>query len=283
MKAEEIVSIVKRSIEVIEAENFKVLGITTDQGANFQRAFKLLNTLGDDFKISLNKKEYFIIRDPPHLLKRTRTHLANGDVILPDGKGNASWAHLRKLYQLDQMSSMRIVPKLSDKHIEDLKGANQMKVKFAAQVVSNTVSAALNYHVASGSIKAAAYATSTFLKNFNDFFYIFNSSSHREKTPLRRPICMQSNGTKYLNEILPWLQELATLNRRCQFLKGWCSNINVLQKLNAKMQAEGLPFISTRNLCQDPLELLFSKVRGIMKFPTAQNFIDCYAVASTKS
>ena len=80
-----------------------------------------------------------------------------------------------------------------------------MKVKFAAQVVSNTVSAALNYHVASGSIKAAAYATSTFLKNFNDFFYIFNSSSHREKTPLRRPICMQSNGTKYLNEILPWL------------------------------------------------------------------------------
>ena len=188
MKAKEIVSIVKRSIEVIEAENFKVLGITTDQGANFLRAFKLLSTLDNHFKISLNTKDYFIIRDPPHLLKRTRTHLANGDVILPDGKGNASWAHLRKLYQLDQMSSMRIVPKLSDKHIEDLKGANQMKVIFAAQMVSNTVSAALNYHVASGSIKAAAYATSTFLKNFNDFFDIFNSSSHREKTPLRRPI-----------------------------------------------------------------------------------------------
>ena len=85
----------KKIIEVIEEENFKVLDITTDQGANFQRAFKLLNTLGDDFKISLNKKDYFIIRDPPHLLKRTRTHLANGDVILPDGKGNASWAHFR--------------------------------------------------------------------------------------------------------------------------------------------------------------------------------------------
>ena len=41
--------------------------------------------------------------------------------------------------------------------------------------------------------------------------------------------------------------------------------------------------ISTRNLCQYPLELLFSEVRGIMKFPTAQNFIDCFAVASTKS
>jgi hypothetical protein len=160
-----------------------------------------------------------------------------------------------------------------------------MKVKLAAQVLSNSCSAALDCCVAEQEIESAAVATSTYCKEFNDLFHLLNSSSPQDRVPFRRPSSTDSDLTNFLEESLHWLKELDQLNkkRHCSFIMGWIHSINVILKLREISDEKHLPYLSTRNLCQDPLELFFGKIRLIQKFPDALSFINCYAKTSTAS
>ena len=98
-----------------------------------------------------------------------------------------------------------------------------MKVKLAAQVQSNSVSAGIDFCVAKNEFPPAASATSTYLKKFNDIFDILNSSSPKDKTPLRRPLHLQSQSISVLENSLIWLKNLQDLNssRKCHFIREW--------------------------------------------------------------
>ena len=69
MKAEFICNVIKTSIKAMENEGFHVLGVTSDQGPNFERTFKLLGATEQTPKIHVNERSYFVYRDPPHLIK----------------------------------------------------------------------------------------------------------------------------------------------------------------------------------------------------------------------
>lgn len=54
-----------------------------------------------------------------------------------------SWQYITDLYDADKNKQCRIAPKLTDANI-NLNNFQRMKVKYASQVLSNTVSVALN-------------------------------------------------------------------------------------------------------------------------------------------
>ena len=284
MKSESLITIVKKSIKVMEEENFEVLGITTDLGSNFTKTFRVLGCEEDRPFIEIDSKVYFIYKDPPHLLKCARNYLYRGDVSVPGFSDKAKWSHIIQFHDMDSKNTLRIAPRLTDHHLTNLHRANIMKVKYAAQVCSNSVAAAMEFSVMCGLLPPDARATSSILKKFNDVFDILNSASSKDKVPLRKPFRIGSESEKFLIEALDWFKELKKINsRRCQFISGFIQSINVILALSNKLGKSNLPYLATRRLCQDPLELHFGKVRQLGKYPDAYNFTKNYARIATAS
>jgi len=55
----------------------------------------------------------------------------------------ASWDHVKDLLEVVECDSLRMAPKLSRENVENLNFASKMKVKYACNVLSNTVAASL--------------------------------------------------------------------------------------------------------------------------------------------
>lgn len=180
IKSTFVEKIIKHAIRQLDLKGFIVLGITSDQGSNFERALKLLGSSPTDPTIKINNSKYFVHRDAPHLLKNARNYLLRGNVTVLSFSAKASFHHLKDLYELDLKSSFKMVPKLTKQHVYDLQYANKMKVKLAAQTLSNSCAAALNFCVANNKLQSSAAATAEYCKRFNDILDALNSSSPRD-------------------------------------------------------------------------------------------------------
>lgn len=285
MKSTSVAEVIKQSFEACESAGFIVKGITSDQGSNLQKAFSLLGYTEENPTIRIGDASCVVIKDPPHLLKSARNFLLNGNVTVPGYTSQACWKHLQDVYSQDSLRSLKCLPKISKQHLYDLKFSNKMKVKLASQVISKSFAAALNYAISKNQISSAAAATSSYCSKFNDLFDVFNSSNSKDKVPLRRPISIGSSGASFLQESHSWLSQLQKLNlsRRNVFLKGWRANITALFILLEDLKKYQIKYLSIRNLCQDPLELFFGKVRQLKRYPDAKDFSNCYAKIATSS
>lgn len=73
------------------------------------------------------------------------------------------------------MYSIRAAPKLTDSHISP-SSFEKMKVKYASQIFSATVSAGLSLYVRFGVISAEAITTAEFIDRVDKLFDLLNSS-----------------------------------------------------------------------------------------------------------
>jgi len=73
-----------------------------------------------------------------------------------------SWQYITDLYSTDKIKQCRIVPKLTDAHINP-NNFQRMKVKYASQILSNTVSAALNTYISLDILSPKAAFTAEFI------------------------------------------------------------------------------------------------------------------------
>lgn len=285
IKSNEIKPIITDVIAALQYEGFKVEGITTDQGSNFESCFCKLGASIDKPVININDQTYFVLRDPPHLLKSARNFILDKDVHVPGHGGKASWRHIIQLYETDQKSSLKLVPKLTDKHVYGLKQATKMKVKYAAQVLSHSVAASIEYLVSINKMEPEALATSTYCRRFNDLFDCLNSSSPFDIVKFRRPLTVNSDSSIYIQECLNFLENLQASNshRKPKFISGFRQSINVVLQLNETLSARGIPYLSTRKLCQDPIEHFFGKIRILSSRPTAYQFTYNYARIASSS
>ena len=71
-----------------------------------------------------------------------------------------------------------------------------------------------------------------------------------------------------------WLQELDKLNKghKVKFIKGFIQSLNVVIQLLDKLHKHNIKYLSTRNLCQDPLENFFGRIRSLNKSPDSKQF-----------
>ena len=140
-----LINVIKKSAELMEYEGFTVMGFTLDQLSNLEKTFRLLGAKPERPVIHFNNQSYFVHKDPSHLLKCARNLLMKKDVYVPGEQGKASWSHIEKLHEIDTKNSLRLCPKLTDKHIHGLKFGSSMKVILAAQVLSHSVSSGFLY------------------------------------------------------------------------------------------------------------------------------------------
>ena len=135
--------------------------------------------------------------DPPHLIKCTRNNLINYNFQF--GQHVASWQDIENFYVKDKMLSIRNAPKLTDKHIHPT-NFQKMKVKYATQIFSHTVAAAICTYVSLGGLSSCASGTAEFLLKFDSLFDCVNSSKLKAMKELRRPITTKSSHITFLQE-----------------------------------------------------------------------------------
>ena len=268
MKHDLITRVIQKSVKVMEDEGFNVLGFTTDQGSNFEKAFKMMGCTSDNPTVKFGEEHYFVYKDPPHLLKNARNFLERRNVHVPGVPGVASWNHIVTLHELDTKESLKLIPRVTHQHITGLKFSSRMKVKYAANVLSHSVASALNYLLDLGKLPSSASATSHYCQQINDIFDVLNSSSPRATNIFRRPYKTDGRSAIFLQEALDWLKLLKRNNsdRKQNFIDGFIQSINVVLLLSQKLKSMGIPYLSTRNLCQDPLELFFAKFGALTNF-----------------
>ncbi|GFN89953.1 transposable element p transposase [Plakobranchus ocellatus] len=87
-----------------------------------------------------NSTQYFVIYDPPHLIKSIRNNLHKSG--LKCGTSEVSWKYVEAFYAHDCKLPIRMAPKLTDKHIK-LPPFAALRVKLATQVMSHSVAAVI--------------------------------------------------------------------------------------------------------------------------------------------
>ena len=124
-----------------------------------------------------SEEPVFFMYDPPHLIKSLRNALMNYDIGFGDGS-IASWNFLKTLWSLDTARSLRLVPRLTAKHIF-LGLGKKMCVRLAVQTFSHSVYAGLMTYKARGLLHPDAQQTAIFVKTMNDLWDAFNCSDLR--------------------------------------------------------------------------------------------------------
>ena len=145
----------------------------------------------------------------------------------------------------------------------------RMKVKYATQALSHTVSCALQTHAlaADSPMPNSALRTADFIKRIDTLFDVFNSSKRFDSKPYKCAIQSGSIHTEFLLEMRTYLGELlkATKNgfTRPPCFLAWRVNISAVLDLWSDLQSEGYNYLRTRLISQDSLENLFGVLRAM--------------------
>ncbi len=268
---EKVLAIVHEALDKLKEIGLTVKVITTDQGPNF---VSLFNQLGVH-----KKKPYFVhsgrkvycMADVPHLLKSTRNCLSRNTI--ETSTGEAHWNVILEFYNKDKdMKDARMAPKLKKVHFDLEARGMKMKVKWAAQTLSRTVSAGIRTYSHFGQLGEHAIATATFVTNINNLFDAMNSSRQRGITKFKSGITCQDNDPllPFLQEMDTWLSSWKIINQRGEnitskfkFRDGWQMNIAAIKDLVVELRKDfNFEYLLTRKLCTDPLENLFAIIRS---------------------
>lgn len=135
--------VVKNVIKTVRDVGYTVVATVCDQGPTNVGALNLLKRFcgnpADSNYFIVNKEKVFIIFDVPHLFKSIRNDFLNGGTLVMANK-KAKWSHIIQLEEKNR-STLHFT-KITKLHV-DPKFRARMKVKLAAQILSNTVAAIL--------------------------------------------------------------------------------------------------------------------------------------------
>ena len=229
-------------------------------------------------------RNIYFFCDAPHLLKTTRNCLFNSGSgrrtrNMWNNEKHLLWEHIAKLYYSDLDSGLHQLPKLTVEHIT-LRSYSKMKVSMAVQVLSNTVSQALQRHYPSGE----AQETAKLCKMMNDFFDCMNVRSTTEYQRKRNALLAPYRSTD--DERFDWLQ-----NVFLEYLTNWKSSTESREgaftnnergrmflsiqtynglRMTVKsaiattkfLLSEGFEFVLTERFCQDDVKEYFGYQRA---------------------
>ena len=297
--ADVLYNLAMKAIDEMTRIGLNVKVLISDLGSCNQSLFKsLLNVSSSKPYFHRNGDVIYVMYDSPHLIKCARNNLISSDyyvrepdtriggVVKRNYKFVASWKHFEELARLDTLkpNMMRLIPKIGMKTHVKPNNFKRMKVKYATQAFSHTVSAAMTTHAVSpdSTMPLEAAETANFFKLMDSLFDTFNSSKRFDSKPYKCAISEESAHHQFLVDTRAYLSRLVKLNKSGRFTKppcfdGWIQNINALLLLWEDQKAEGMTFLRTRLLSQDFLENLFGLIRslgGNRDNPTVTQFRD---------
>jgi hypothetical protein len=200
-------------LDKCERAGCKVRVVISDQGPNLRSLATHLKVKPSQPYFFHCSRKYFYMFDPPHLLKSIRNNLHKYVFQFENTKQDkskkpyniASWDVINKYYDIDKQQHFRLTSKLTDNHIK-LPAFSKIKVKWAAQVLSRLMAAALEtHHKVLGS---DALDTAEFIAQFNDIFDAVNSCSLSNTNKMRTALSETSGHKEFISKSVNWISSL---------------------------------------------------------------------------
>lgn len=215
---------------------------------------------------SPDQRLYFLA-DPPHLLKNlwncllTHTVELAEDVMHKYGLPSRiiDSKYVKSLMDLQAGHSLRLAYKLNKSHVNPTQ-YEKMRVSLAAQFLSRSTAAALEVCVRRDLLPVEALTTAWFLNFVNDWFDTMNAR-HKQAAIFGSNI----DKTSVLDEMLVIIQGLSFSGKKIwkPIQSGIKLSTTVALSLSKEMiQKHNLQYFLPGRLSQDPVENLFSQVRG---------------------
>ena len=280
---DEMEELMKHAISSLEGIGLNIVVVMSDMGSNFQSLANHLQVTPEKPWFEYNNKKYFLMFDPPHLLKCVRNNLMKH--VFKFGQLTATWKDIKDFYEKDKELTIRAAPKLTERHINP-NNFCKMKVKYASQILSHTVAASLCTYVSIGGLPSAAMGTAEFVSKFDSVFDCVNSSKIHSPKKMKSAINEESSHISFLKEAITFIQELHVfegdkeITNRIKCLKGWLVTLNAIILIwDDLSKNHNFKFLLTRRLNTDPLENFFGTIRqqgGNSDNPTPIQFIRAF-------
>lgn len=261
-------NIIFETVEKVSSTGLNICVLTTDMGSNNIQLSNLLNVSPDMPHFYVNDKQIMFMFDIPHIIKAIRNMLLKYDFVVDENV--ISWKFIVMFYEHDKQHPLRAAPKLTDAHINP-SNFDKMKVKFATQVFSATVSASLNLYIRFGFLPAQAVYTADFIDRMDKLFDLLNSSHTIANKIYNRAFKGLEFQISFLQDCLNFFDKLEVrtkkninISHRIKFLKCIKISIKGLLILWTNLHLKGnYSYLFTRRLNNDDLENLIGKFRQV--------------------
>lgn len=278
--------IIEDCVQKLNKAGLYVRVLTSDLGTNFNKFSKMLGvTINKPYFQIQNMKIYYIF-DVPHLIKIMRNIILENTVEFEDME--ATWKFVEKLFELEKENNLRMVPKLTQIHIKP-NNFQRMKVKYATQVLSATVGAAISTCISKGLIEGRASGTVNFIEKMDRLFDMLNSSGTGTKNQHKKPYTGKKKQKDFLLDMLESIKKMKVyrisqsgkVDITNRFNGPYCFQVTIrsVMGLFEDLNKEGLKHLKTRRLNQDCLENFFGKIRqqqGNAVNPTPVQFMSAF-------
>lgn len=252
--------------------NIRIHVIVCDNATTNQNLAKTLKISIDqpyfDLKIDEISLRIFWIFDVPHLFKAIRNNFLNYPIkfTFNDVTYIAQWAHICTVFHIDRKNNISLIPKITEKHVNP-QSSHKMKVKYATQIFSNSLSCAMKSMIENKNITELderANGTQILISILNNLFDLLNNKDTCEQKQLRE------NSTSWL-QLINYFKIISTFefvtNNDLALSKIVCFHnlkITIASLLNLTLfmkQQYDFNFILTGRFNQDSLENFFSIMR----------------------
>lgn len=256
-------------ISALKNMSFNPKVIVCDQGSNNRKALALLGATKRNPMIDIGGEDIYSVFDTPHLLKSLRNNFMNTKLQFVVNGKYVSWRDVTETYEIDQKSmTTRTMLKITPCHLTPT-NFQKMRVKYASQIFSKTVAAAIKTATLTGQLKTStSLNTAEFIANVNDIFDSLNSRVLNERNPYRQPLSVYNresvetleNGLKYFEDVEILENNKKRNNIYC--VEGFQWTLRSVLLLWSNLKADGTKYLLTSFLNQDPLENFFSVIRN---------------------
>lgn len=256
--------------------------IVSDQGSNNRAAYSSLGGTKQTPFFFLNSKKIYFIFDVPHLIKSLRNNFSNIKLEFRVNEKTVNWKDVSNTFEIDQKSlSARSLLRITHKHIWP-NTFEKMRVKYAVQVFSKSMSAAILTAHATGELNSiTAVDTAIFLRKVNDIFDCLDARTIRDSNPLKRGLSIfKEQPAQALRDAIEYFSNLEILENgktrsNIYCVGGFQWTIKAILLLWDDLQNSNWTYLLTSRLNQDPLENCFSVLRsrgGYNPQPTVKQF-----------
>ena len=177
----------------------------SDMGSNFNNLALDLGITPEKPCFTHKNKIYFLMFDPPHLIKCIRNNLMK--YTFKFGNLVASWKDIEAFYNKDKSLQIRSAHKLTNKYIHP-NNFNKMKVKYATQVLSHTVAASLCTYISLGVLPQTAMGTAHLILKFDSLFDGVNSSKLYSPKHIKKPITETASHVNFFKDMINFIKSL---------------------------------------------------------------------------
>ncbi|XP_061725756.1 uncharacterized protein LOC133531512 isoform X1 [Cydia pomonella] len=244
----------------------RIIGIMSDIGLNVK---VIVADLENDFMdISLPNGEHYFemderiiyqFYDVRYLFKSARDALMKNNFHIESKV--AQWSHILKVYDKDSDHDLSLMPKITDAHVRP-SGDALNDVNLAIQIFSNSVAAAMNFHVISNMANQKIKDTVEFIAKMSSILDELAPKS------LDNAYKGTDHQNKILSDVLQYLEELKVKDKRgneieTQFVTGLKVNIKTAVSLLEELKKENLQYLHTKVLSKDCVEVYFDECRRL--------------------